>query len=147
MFAPPSEALPERTRHPEKGVQSEEGKGAEQQPGHAPERVVKIGILFTIVMGGMGQISGEFPVGAGMALPAGFNDIVPMQPRFGIVSRQDIMRPMAIGTFGGFFAAGQQGRLAMIGIKIGFCFMLVTSTAFLQNQTPERSLVHPTDRM
>ena len=77
VAASPREAFPEGTGHPEECVQAEKGEGAEQQSGHAPERVKEIGIFFPIVMGGMGQISGEFAIGPWMTLPTGFNDIVP----------------------------------------------------------------------
>ena len=56
------ESLPEGARNPEQGVEAEKGEGPEQKPGHAPERIVKVGIFIPVMMGGMRQIPGEFTV-------------------------------------------------------------------------------------
>lgn len=59
-------------------MDAKEGKRANQQSGHTPESVIQVGILIPVMMGGMRKIAGEFPVGARMALFAGFNDMAPV---------------------------------------------------------------------
>lgn len=60
---PPSlKPFPEGTGDPEQRMDTEEAEGPEQKPGHRPEGVIEIGIFILVVMGGMGQIAGEFAV-------------------------------------------------------------------------------------
>ena len=99
--------LPEGSRYPEKGMDSKEGKCAEQQAGHGPEGIIQVRILFPVMMRGMGQVSGKFPVGARVAFLAGLDDIAPVQACFTIVGRQNIMGPVAVGTFRRLFTSGQ----------------------------------------
>ena len=61
-FPSPLESLPEGTRNPEQGVEAKKGERPEQQPGHGPEGVVQVRIFFLVMVGGMGQIAGEFAV-------------------------------------------------------------------------------------
>jgi hypothetical protein len=79
MLAAFLEPLPERTGNPEKRVNTEEGKCANQQPGHGPECIIEVRILFPVMVGGMGQITGELPVGTRMAFLAGFHDMSTVQ--------------------------------------------------------------------
>lgn len=59
-------------------MDAKEGKRADQQAGHTPESVIEVGILIPVMMGGMRKIAGKFPVGARVALLAGFNDMAPV---------------------------------------------------------------------
>ena len=136
------ETLPEGTWEPEQGVQPEEREGAHQQTGHYPERIKQVRIFITVMMGCMSQITSKFSVGSRMAWPAGFNHIAPIQTRLAIIGRQDIVRPVTIGTFCSFLTTGQKRCLAMIGIKITFCFMFVTGSTFLENKGSKISSVN-----
>jgi len=59
-------------------MDAKEGKRADQQSGHTPESVIQVGIFIPVMMGGMCKITGEFPVGARVALLAGFNNMAPV---------------------------------------------------------------------
>ena len=61
-FPPFLESLPKGTWNPEQGVEAEKGKGSKQKYGHAPERIVEVWIFFPVMVGGMSQIAGEFPI-------------------------------------------------------------------------------------
>ena len=73
-------ALPEGTRYPEESMDSKEGKRAEQQGCHEPEGIIQVRILLSVMMRGMGQVSGEFPVGTRVAFFAGLHHIASIQP-------------------------------------------------------------------
>ena len=118
-------------------MDAEEGKCADQKTTHGPEGVEQIGIFFPIMMGGVGQVAGEFTVRIRMTLLAGLHHVVAVQPGLGVIGRQNIMGAVAIRALSGFLTAGQERYLAMIGVEIGLCFVFVTGTAFLQNQTSE----------
>ena len=61
-FPPFLESLPEGARNPEQGVEAEKAEGPEQKEGHGPERIEKVWIFFLVMVGGMCQIAGKFPV-------------------------------------------------------------------------------------
>ena len=78
MFTAFLESFSEGTRDPEEGMNAEEGKGADQQSGHGPEGIIQVWILIPIMMGRMGQVTSELPVGTGVAFLAGINHIAPV---------------------------------------------------------------------
>ena len=90
---------------------------ADQQGGHAPEGDEQERILLRIVVGGVGQIAGELAVGAGMALAAGGDDVVPAQMRARIVDRQNVVRAMTVVTLGGL-QVPQFGDFAMERLEV-----------------------------
>ena len=78
MLTTPLKAFPEGTWYPEERMDSKESKCTNQQAGHTPESVIEVGILIPVMMGGMRKIAGKFPVGARVALLAGFNNMAPV---------------------------------------------------------------------
>ena len=88
-------------------MNSKKSKSAEQQPGHCPESVIQVGIFLPVMMGGMGKITCEFPVGARMTFLAGFHDMTPVQIGLGVICRQNIMGPVTVGTLGCLFTTGK----------------------------------------
>ena len=84
------------------------------------------------MMGGVSQISGETTMRSRVTLPAGFDDILTRKRRFGLISRKNIMRAVAIIAF------GRRGiteliHLPMICIKIGLGYIDMTAAALINN--------------
>ena len=100
-------AFPEGARNPEKSMDAEESEGADQQAGHGPERIEQKRILIPVMMGGMGQISCELPVGPRVTFSAGFHHITPVQTGLTVIGRQDIMGSMTVGAFSRLLPTGK----------------------------------------
>jgi len=81
------ETFPEGAWYPEKRMDSKESKRTDQQASHGPECIKQIWIFIPVMMGGMGQIAGEFPVGARMTFLTGFHHMAPVQAGPAIVCR------------------------------------------------------------
>ena len=141
------EALPERTRYPEKRMNTEEGKSSQQQPCHGPESVIQVGIFVPVMVGCMGQIAGKFPVGPRMAFLAGLYNMPPVQVGFAVIGWQNVMGPVTVRALGCLLTTGKHGSLAMICLEIGICFMFMTGAAFIKDQAPESGGIVPADRM
>ena len=107
MLTPPLEALPEGSWYPEKGMDAKEGESADQQTGHGPERIEQKGILIPVMVCGMGEITGKFPVGTRMAFFAGLHHMAPVQAGLTVVGRQNIMGPVTVGTFSCLLTTGK----------------------------------------
>ena len=107
MLTTPLKAFPEGTWYPEERMDSKEGKCTNQQAGHAPECIKEIRVFIPVMMGGMGQIACEFPVGSRVALLAGFYHVTPVQAGFTVVCRENIMGSVTVGAFSCLFTTGK----------------------------------------
>jgi hypothetical protein len=127
-------------------MNTKKAEGADQKDGHEPENIEEIRIFVPIMVGGMGQVTNKFSVRLGMTRFAGGHDILTTQGRIGIERGQNIVRAVAIETFGG--SGGTKLRdLAMEGIKIGLGHILMAFAAFLNDIVPEIIAIGSTDGM
>src|ERR1039457_7165821 len=94
-------AVLQRARQPQRHVGARDHQRTHQQRGHGPERHEQERVLLRIVVRGVRQVSGELAVRAGMALRAGFDDVVAAQMGARVVHRQNVVRAMAIVALGG----------------------------------------------
>ena len=65
-----------QTPEPRQGMEGREGQRSHQEEGHGPEGVEKPGVLFRIVMCGVGKVPGKLRPGIGMTLCTGAKGIL-----------------------------------------------------------------------
>jgi hypothetical protein len=97
-------------------------------------------------MGGVGQVSGELPVRSLVTLPAGFNDILPGKPRFGIPDGENVMGAVTIVAFGRRRIT-EFGYLSVEGLEIRFRYLLVATSALVNDIQFETLLIGSADGM
>ena len=95
-------------------------------------------------MGGVCQIAGELAVGAGMALAAGGDDVVPAKMRARIVDWQNVVRSMTVVTLGGL-QVSQFGDLPVECLEVRLGDLLVTAAALVHDAQPELGEVRALD--
>ena len=88
------------THQPQDGVQAKEGKGADEQAGHAQKHRVEQRIMLCVHGIGVRLVFGELYGGAGMTLLAGGQNVGFRKMRAQIRRRQDIMVTMTVITGG-----------------------------------------------
>ena len=115
-------------------MQAGDDQSADQQTGHPPKCKPEERIFIRVVVRGVRQVSGEFPMGPRVAFLTGRNNVIMAEVRLGIFRRQDIVRAVAILTFGGFLRAGAEfGHLSVIRVEIRFRDLRVTLAALIEN--------------
>ena len=118
------------SRKPQQCMEPEETEGPQEQGGHPPEGDIKNRIFRLVVVGGVGQITRETPVCIGMAFLAGLDHLIKADMGIRIVHPQDIMGPVAVGTFGRF-QVSQPISLAVHRIQVGLTQILVAFPALI----------------
>src|ERR1035438_4573949 len=121
-------------------------KGADQQRRHSPERVVQEGKLLGIVMGGVGEISGEAPGRIRVALLAGGNHVGAAQVRPRIGDLLDVVGAVAVIALGGL-GVSEFGNFPVVGIEIGLGNLSVAAPAGGHDVELESVLVGAADGM
>src|SRR5208283_1331076 len=123
-----------RTEKPEKRVQAEETKRADQQGGHEQEDFVQQRIVHLVERIGMRLVSGEPAADAVMALLAGSEDVLFGQTRAGVAYREHVVVSVAVvagGDVGGHVRPPEGHRLAMVGLPVMGEPVLVAAAAAL----------------
>ena len=118
----------EAAGHPHQGVETKHQEGPDQQHGHEQPGVVDDRILVLVVVGGVGQVSGELPMSARMTLGACTHDVIARQGRSRVVRFENVVLPVAIMATG-CFGVTQGEDLAVIGLEIGFGYTFMAHTA------------------
>ena len=133
-----------RARQPQQRVDAGDHERADQQRGHEPERVEQDRVLVPVVMRRVRQIAGELPMRAGMALPAGLDDVLARQMRGRVVRRQDVVRAMAVVALGGGGEA-ELRHLAVERLEVALRDVLVTAAALVEDGELEALAVRARD--
>lgn len=98
-------------------MRKEEGEDADQENSHEQVGIVQDGIFRPISLLRVRIVFRKALCSAGMALPAGRDNVVLGKPGTGIRRRQDLVRAVAVGTFGDR-RVPQCGNLAVIGLPV-----------------------------
>src|ERR1017187_143285 len=105
VAAPGFFAVLERAREPGQRVGAGDYQRAYEKRGHAPEGVEEERILLRVVVGGVGEVSGELAVRAHVALAAGVDDVGAAKTGARVGDGQDVVRAVAVVTLGGLQVA------------------------------------------
>ena len=100
----------------------------------------------TIMMRGVGQIAGKTAMRTGMALSAGFDNILTGKSRFRLIDGKDIVGAVTIIAFGRSRIT-KLGYLAMICLKICFSNILMATTALIHDIELESLRIGSGNRM
>jgi hypothetical protein len=115
-------------------MQAEEREHAHEQRGHEPKDLVEDRVVDLVERVGVRRVFGELCVHARMALRAGADDLVLVQPRALVAHGKHIVVAVAVvarGDIGGDVGAAERHRLAVIRLAIVHEPILVALAATL----------------
>ncbi len=108
------------TEHPQQCMNPEYRKGSDQQPRHAHIGVIENRIILAVAMIGVGVILGERHGRLRMTLAAGLDQVLRMNTRPRVLSRQRLVRRVTVGTTGDFLGEAELNTFAVIALEKGF---------------------------
>src|SRR5208282_717874 len=136
----------ESSGQPEQRVNATDHECPQEQTGHAPEGVEHERIFLGVVVRGVGQITGEAPGRARMALLAGSCHVRAAKVGAWIRDPKHVVSAVAVIALGRFCVAKPRD-LAVIGFKIGCGNPLVAASACTHHVQPETVLIGAVDGM
>ena len=134
------------TPQPRSRMQDCKRQYTHQENGHEPKRVEEKWILLGIMVRGMCEISGEFPMRTCVALSTGLHNIPPTETGVWVICRQNIMCAVAVIAFGSSLRA-KATNLTMVRIEKRLSFIMVTAATLPHHCQPKSLYVGSSNGM